>query len=212
MRKLQVASAVIVMLVTSFPLSRAIYLYATLQPKRLATLAELNDEIRITNGADWPYKSLVASQLQAGVDRLSAPLIPPIQSPFAYLAYVSPPSPYQPDDPPCLIVRWFESGFDVDGIDFYVDGELRKSLRGWSKTYTRDQAELWEDRCDRFYFIDLPVVDSETPDRSTDLIRLTRADLEAKLELQLWVDEPQGPRMAIPVTNAVKSRYATIPK
>lgn len=174
--------------------------------RRAATIASLREELARWEGTDAKYRQSVAKQQEDAVDSLMGWQIEELDEPRLYTAYISSAGPFNPDDAPTLTLGWLESGFEVDGFDLYVNGQLKASVTGWKQQYKKQQAELEEIfgiRYDRYGFVDVPTDPSHEVSDNRDVIRLSDMEVRSKLEVQLRTSKPIGPKVPVVVAEDV---------
>jgi hypothetical protein len=200
----------VVVIATAWTIYRLYSFYA----RRTATIVMLRDRLDAWQSSDDSLKQPVATRIQSAIDELEAAVIPDLDPPRLYAAYVNPAPAVYPDDAPILELYWLEYDFDVDGFDLYSDGRLCATTTGWRAECEADREallELHENTYDRYMFVDVPFSSAHKCDNNRDVVRLTQAQLRGQLTIQLRTDEACGPHVAVAVADSVfesKSRQS----
>lgn len=174
--------------------------------RRMATIALMSENLKRWQGFDEAYGKRVASGIQSVLDELEDSIVPDLDPPRLYAAYIDPAPSIYPDDAPILTLCWLEYDCDVDGFDLYSEGGLCATITGWNAEADADREallELHDNTYDRFIFVDVPFSSAHECHNNRDVVRLTQDQLQGNLEIQLRTDGPCGPRIVLAVADSV---------
>ncbi|QDT06915.1 hypothetical protein K227x_53390 [Rubripirellula lacrimiformis] len=186
----------------AYPIVRVLFAVNDARQRREATLAELTDYVSVLRSNQWDIDSVLTFEFEAAIAQLEQTLLPDLETPQLFSAYVSPANmANHPSSTRSITVWWLEDGFTVDGVALHIDGQPHSKIVGWGQSITDSDGnppERFGNRYDRYLVADVLVNESDEPVRDVGFV-LNSSELQQSLEIELLTSKPTGAKIPVHV-------------